>query len=120
LEDCTSLEISNTYDNALLHTNSLGEYGVYLLGMPRLFAPEMQTHVPMVRWLSDNFDPTEIDISRLKASLHKPFIHDAIFHTILGLMEIETGVYRANFDLVDRSQADTIPKATVEPMLPAE
>jgi lipid A ethanolaminephosphotransferase len=149
LEDCTSLEISNAYDNALLYTDaflgktidllrqntdefeaallyasdhgeSLGENGVYLHGMPRLFAPETQTHVPVVMWFSDNFDPTEIDTPRLKASRHKPFTHDAIFHTILGLMEIETSVYQADLDLVDRSQADTIPKATAEPMLSAE
>jgi lipid A ethanolaminephosphotransferase len=149
LEDCSSLEISNAYDNALLYTDaflgktidllrqntddfeaallyasdhgeSLGENGLYLHGMPRLFAPETQTHVPVVMWFSDNFDPTEVDIPSLKASRHKPFTHDAIFHTILGLMEIETGVYQADLDLVDRSQADTIPKATVEPMLSAE
>ena len=148
LEDCTSLEISNDYNNALLYTDaflgktinllrqntqkfeaalfyasdhgeSLGENGVYLHGMPKLFAPKTQTHVPVVMWFSDDFDPTEVDIPRIKASRHKPFTHDAIFHTILYLMEIETDVYPADLDLVDRSQADAMPKATVEPMLRA-
>ena len=132
LEDCTSLEINNAYDNALLYTDaflaktidllrnnneafeaamlyvsdhgeSLGENGIYLHGLPILFAPQSQTHVPVIMWFSDSFDPKEVDIPKLRASRHASYSHDAIFHTILGLLEIETAVYQPALDLISRS-----------------
>jgi lipid A ethanolaminephosphotransferase len=32
------------------HGESLGENGVYLHGLPYAFAPEQQTHVPVLLW----------------------------------------------------------------------
>ena len=79
------------------HGESLGENGVYLHGMPYAFAPEAQTHVGAVVWLSDNFD--EISFDKLKAAEQQPFSQDNLFHTVLGMMEIETKVYDANKDI---------------------
>jgi lipid A ethanolaminephosphotransferase len=84
------------------HGESLGENGIYLHGLPILFAPKTQTHVPVLMWFSDSFDPNETDIPRLKASRHDPFTHDAVFHTILGLLEVETDIYQPTLDLISR------------------
>jgi lipid A ethanolaminephosphotransferase len=65
--------------------------------MPYAFAPEAQTHVGAVVWLSDNFD--EISFDKLKAAEQQPFSQDNLFHTVLGMMEIETKVYDANKDI---------------------
>lgn len=79
LQQCTQEEIINTYDNTILYTDlmlsrvmdlleryrsrydgamlyvsdhgeSLGEYGLYLHGVPYMVAPDEQTQVPMVMW----------------------------------------------------------------------
>ncbi|MCP2830410.1 sulfatase-like hydrolase/transferase, partial [Salmonella enterica] len=34
------------------HGESLGEKGLYLHGMPYRMAPQEQTHVPMILWVS--------------------------------------------------------------------
>ena len=82
LGSCTSEQIRNTYDNAILYTDfflskvielvkandhkfetamfylsdhgeSLGEYGVYLHGAPYALAPDAQRHVPAVMWFGE-------------------------------------------------------------------
>ena len=35
------------------HGESLGEYGIFLHGLPYPFAPEAQKHVAMIAWLGD-------------------------------------------------------------------
>ncbi|GHS86635.1 phosphoethanolamine transferase [Campylobacterota bacterium] len=84
IEKCSREQIVNTYDNTILYTDfivaetiavlkryenlrssliyvsdhgeSLGENGVYLHGLPYMIAPEYQTRVPMILWLSENAD----------------------------------------------------------------
>jgi len=135
LEQCTQEEISNTYDNALLYTDyflsqtikllknndnqfetalfyvsdhgeSLGENNLYLHGLPYMIAPDEQTHVPMLMWLGDGFDKNEINYSQLKQKIHTKLSHDNVFHTILGLMEIETEVYDENMDIIEHEDYD--------------
>jgi len=36
--------------------------------------------------------------------MHNEYSHDNIFHTILGLMEVETSVYRESMDIINHSQ----------------
>lgn len=84
LQQCTSQQIVNAYDNALLYTDhllahtikqlkaqadtvdslliyvsdhgeSLGEHGLFLHGLPYAIAPTVQTRVPMVAWASPGF-----------------------------------------------------------------
>ena len=47
------------FDTAMLyvsdHGESLGENGLYLHGLPYSIAPDTQTHVPMIAWLSPAF-----------------------------------------------------------------
>jgi lipid A ethanolaminephosphotransferase len=35
----------------------------------------------------------------LKRQRNKPISHDEVFHTILGVLEIETGIYKKEKDL---------------------
>ena len=84
LHSCSQSDIVNAYDNSLLYTDfvlgrvidfldraqathdtamlyvsdhgeSLGEGGLYLHGMPYAIAPDVQTRVPFVMWLSPAF-----------------------------------------------------------------
>jgi len=132
LENCTDDEIINAYDNAVLYTDhflsqtinllkkndayfetamlyvsdhgeSLGENGVYLHGLPNIMAPDSQKHVPVIMWFGQGFDPGELDLPALASSVHKQYSHDNIFHTILGLLEIETEVYDPALDLISHN-----------------
>ncbi len=129
LEQCTQKEIINTYDNALLYTDyflsqtikllktndnqfetalfyvsdhgeSLGENNLYLHGLPYMIAPDEQIHVPMIMWFGSRFEKDEINFLQLKQQSHKKLSHDNIFHTLLGLMEIESEMYDKNMDII--------------------
>lgn len=133
LEDCTKEEISNAYDNAILYTDyflskiidfletnntrfetamfyigdhgeSLGENGLYLHGLPNILAPDAQKHIPFIMWFGENFDKEEIRFNTLKDKLHNRYSHDNIFHTILGLMEVETSVYMEEMDIIEHNE----------------
>ncbi|VAW93774.1 Lipid A phosphoethanolamine transferase [hydrothermal vent metagenome] len=127
LENCTTEQISNSYDNAIIYTDyflsktiqllknnsdeyetalfyvsdhgeSLGENGVYLHGMPYFIAPEAQTHVASIMWIGRQM---EIDKVKLKAKEYQPISHDNIFHMLLGLFEVETTIYNKELDIID-------------------
>ncbi|MBF0264556.1 MAG: phosphoethanolamine--lipid A transferase [Gammaproteobacteria bacterium] len=126
LEQCTQEEISNAYDNAILYTDyflsktiellknndpqfetalfyvsdhgeSLGENNLYLHGLPYMIAPKEQIHVPMILWFGEKF---QVNFVKLKEQAHKKLSHDNLFHTILGMMEIETEVYDKELDFI--------------------
>lgn len=129
LGKCSRQEITNAYDNAVLHTDefvartirfliaqsddydtaliyvsdhgeSLGENGLYLHGMPYSIAPETQTKVPMVMWLSPGLAAEQhIDIACMKRNASAPASHDNLFHSVLGLMQVRTGEYDGDLDL---------------------
>lgn len=132
LEHCTQEEVINTYDNAILysdyflsqvitllkqhndqfeammfyvsdHGESLGENGLYLHGLPYMIAPDVQKHVPMIMWFSDNVDHNEVNTELLQTQIDDKYSHDNIFHTILGLMEITTTVYDEEMDIIERT-----------------
>jgi lipid A ethanolaminephosphotransferase len=94
---------SNQYDPALLyvsdHGESLGEYGLFLHGVPYSFAPEAQKHVPMVTWFSDGMSQRR-KLSRpcMEAGLDTPLTHDNLFHTVLGLMDVGNSTYKPALD----------------------
>jgi lipid A ethanolaminephosphotransferase len=127
LEECSEAQINNAYDNAILYTDyflakvidllkqnsntyetamlymsdhgeSLGESGVYLHGLPYFMAPDAQTNVASVMWFGDNYD--EIDIDSIRKKSDREYSHDNLFHTILGLMEVETKLYKRDMDIV--------------------
>lgn len=94
---------SSRYDPALLyvsdHGESLGEYGLFLHGVPYSFAPEAQKHVPMVTWFSDGMSQRR-KLSRpcMEAGLDVPLTHDNLFHTVLGLMDVGNSTYKPALD----------------------
>jgi lipid A ethanolaminephosphotransferase len=116
---CTTDEIVNAYDNAILQTDyvlsetidqlagsdkaltamlyvsdhgeSLGEGGLYLHAAPMFMAPETQTRVPMVLWLSSGFQETmALDPACLGDKATQPTSHDMLFHSVLGLLDVTT------------------------------
>lgn len=128
LSNCTKEEIQNAYDNAILYTDyflskviellkhnsqkfntamvyvsdhgeSLGENGVYLHSMPYMIAPAAQTEVPMIMWFGGPLQ-NHTDYVKLRKISEQPYSHDNIFHTILGLMEIESSVYNQKMDIL--------------------
>ena len=125
---CTSEQIVNAYDNTILETDrflskvidrldaqdrvvpamfyasdhgeSLGENGLYLHGSPWFMAPEQQTHVPMVLWLSERYRTAlGLDQSCLADAGSGQTSHDNIFSTVLGLTGVETEARDESLDL---------------------
>lgn len=91
------------FDAAMLyvsdHGESLGENGLYLHGIPFALAPREQTRIPMLLWLSQELRlRSGLDIACLEARRHEPLSHDHLFHSVLGLMEVRTAVYRPQRD----------------------
>ena len=79
------------------HGESLGENNIYLHGMPYAVAPRDQKHVPMLLWLGD---AQAAEQQCLKALREQPLSHDNLFHTVLGLMGVQTTLYRAEWDFI--------------------
>ncbi|WP_284617961.1 phosphoethanolamine transferase [Aquabacterium humicola] len=129
LRRCSREQIVNAYDNALLYTDqvlaqtvrwlvsqqarfdtglvylsdhgeSLGENGLYLHGVPYAIAPDVQTRVPMVWWLSPGLlASTGLDRGCLAAQTARPWTHDDLFHTTLGLLDVRTTAYEPALDI---------------------
>ncbi len=82
------------------HGESLGENNLYLHGAPYAFAPETQTHIPMVQWISDGFAAqSKLDLNCLRQRAQQPASHDNLFHSMLGILDIQTSVYQPDLDL---------------------
>ncbi|MEA9355985.1 phosphoethanolamine--lipid A transferase [Bacteriovorax sp. PP10] len=128
LEKCTNEEIGNAYDNAILYTDfflskvisllkdnsvkfstsmfyisdhgeSLGENGIYLHGLPYMMAPDVQKEVAMIMWFGGKM-AIETDYVSLKKILNAPYSHDNVFHTVLGMMEVESSAYKPELDIL--------------------
>ncbi|MDO5610418.1 MAG: phosphoethanolamine--lipid A transferase, partial [Pseudomonadota bacterium] len=98
------LKTQQTYDAALLyfsdHGESLGEKGLYLHGMPHAIAPDEQMQVPMIWWMSPGFAAdTGLDAACLQAGAGKPHSHDNLFHSVLGLFDVQTAVRKPGRDM---------------------
>jgi lipid A ethanolaminephosphotransferase len=129
LRDCTREQVVNAYDNAILYTDhvlagvvntlnahagvldsamlyvsdhgeSLGEGGLYLHGLPYSIAPDTQTHVPMIAWLSPGFSNDEgLSAHCVSGRGNDRLSHDNVFHSVLGLLDVQTTAYRLDRDL---------------------
>lgn len=126
--ECTREEIVNAYDNTIAYTDhilasvidrlekqedrldvsmlymsdhgeSLGELGLYLHGTPYMIAPSQQTHVPFVLWLGRDAKRA-YSADCLDAEKARPQSHDNLFHTVLGMMRVETTVRDPALDLM--------------------
>ncbi|MBN3859243.1 sulfatase-like hydrolase/transferase [Neisseriaceae bacterium PsAf] len=88
------------------HGESLGEKGVYLHGTPYVLAPKEQTHIPMMIWMSNDFyKEKKIQLSCLRKKGNESAVsHDNLFHTILGMMSVETKEYHKKLDILKDCQ----------------
>lgn len=139
IQNCTSEQIVNTYDNTILYTDyivssaidilkkypqfeaglvyvsdhgeSLGENNVYLHGMPYAIAPDEQTQIPMLMWMSENMKKWDyVDYACLKnKAANTVYSHDNLFHSILGLLEVKSTAYQKKFDLFDGCRTKPLP-----------
>lgn len=102
---------SASWNSALIYTSdhgeSMGEHGMYGHCAPYLVAPREQTHVPLLVWLSPDFQQEKhVSLACLKEkALKDPFSHDNFFHSILGLMDVSTAVYQPQLDLFKSCRA---------------
>jgi len=92
------------YDTAMIyisdHGESLGEHNIYLHGLPYLIAPDVQKHIPLAVWLSHGFRQNfAVDTACLARQANRPYSHDHLFHSVLGLLDIRTRVYDARLDM---------------------
>lgn len=92
------------YDTGLLyvsdHGESLGENNLYLHGLPYALAPDQQTRVPMVTWLSAGLQQRSgVRADCLRQKVARPLSHDHVFHSVLGLMDVQTAVHQPALDL---------------------
>ena len=96
--------LSPRIDSALLyvsdHGESLGENGIFLHAMPYAVAPRLQTHVPMVFWASPGAaDRLGVDMACIASRRDAPLSHDNLFHSVLGLLDVETRARNPELDL---------------------
>ncbi|MEQ7917630.1 phosphoethanolamine--lipid A transferase [Xanthomonas sp. WHRI 1810A] len=129
LNNCTRDSIVNGYDNTLLYTDhvlaslidilrsnqnnvdtamlylsdhgeSLGEYNLFLHGTPYMLAPDQQKHVPMIAWFSDNYQQSfAVNTRCLQGERNAPLSQDNLFHSMLGLLKVDTTVYNPALDM---------------------
>ena len=82
------------------HGESLGENNLYLHGLPYALAPQQQIHVPMLTWLSGPMQKRlGVRQDCLQKSATAPLTHDNLFHSMLGLLDVNTSVYQPRLDL---------------------
>jgi lipid A ethanolaminephosphotransferase len=91
-------------DSALVylsdHGESLGEYNLYLHGTPYMLAPDQQTHVPLIAWFSDGYQQAfHLNQHCLAGRRSQPYSQDNLFDSLLGLLEIDTALYRPALDI---------------------
>jgi lipid A ethanolaminephosphotransferase len=128
LRTCTREQVVNAYDNAIVYTDhvlagivqalasspkidaamlyvsdhgeSLGENGLYLHGLPYSIAPDTQTRVPMIAWLAPAFAANAfVNLRCVRAKARDPLSHDHLFHSVLGLLDVQTRVYKPERDI---------------------
>jgi lipid A ethanolaminephosphotransferase len=103
------------------HGESLGENGLYLHGVPHAFAPEQQTHVPMVGWFSPGLrQRTGLSMGCLRQHAADPVSHDHFFHSVLGLMDVQTRAYQPELDALMPCSAASQARSPALPQMPAE
>jgi lipid A ethanolaminephosphotransferase len=68
--------------------------------MPYSVAPPEQTTVPLITWLSPEFEKlSHVSTKCLQSQRDKALSHDHLFHSVLGLMAVTTSIYQRELDL---------------------
>ena len=83
------------------HGESLGENNIYLHGLPYSIAPDVQKHVPWITWLSPAMQSRMGTATPClqKELAQQRITHDNYFHSVLGLMDVQTGAYQPELDI---------------------
>lgn len=131
IQDCSRQALINTYDNTILHTDdvlsrtidtlkqhqeklntaliyladhgeSLGENGIYLHGTPYMLAPSQQTHIPLLVWLSQDYQQNfAVDkVCLAQKAARDEVSQDNLFSTLLGMMDVNSSVYQKDMDIL--------------------
>ncbi|EAS64865.1 phosphoethanolamine--lipid A transferase [Photobacterium angustum] len=100
------------YNTAMIyvsdHGESLGENGLFLHGMPYGLAPDFQKRVPMMLWMSPGFKQAKhinTDCLAQEAQQTATHSHDNIFHSLLGIMDVQTNAYDGKLDIFKTCRA---------------
>lgn len=94
-------KVSSALIYASDHGESLGEGGLFLHGMPYALAPDAQKHVPALMWFDEAFArDAGIDTACLQARRNERYTHDNLFHSILGLLDVQTQARDPALDLL--------------------
>tara|TARA_R110000772_G_scaffold2542_3_gene9179 strand:+ start:15160 stop:16644 length:1485 start_codon:yes stop_codon:yes gene_type:complete len=137
IQNCSSAELINTYDNTILYTDfilkqiidrlealssnndidssmlfvsdhgeSLGENGFFLHGLPYVFAPKEQTHIPMLYWQAPNNN--QFDITCIQHKAESALSHDNFFDTLLGVTAVKTTAYIPQKDVFNTCKTNPL------------
>ena len=126
LSKCTPQALLNAYDNTILyedyflsktisllkglpnttaamiylsdHGESLGEYGLYLHGVPYSIAPDVQKDILFIVWMSDEFRRQKaIQPSQLESQ--PAHSQRDIFHSVMGAFSMRSDAYQPEYDV---------------------
>ncbi len=139
VHSCTKSAIVNAYDNTILYTDhllaelirlleqhqetlaggvfyvsdhgeSLGEHWLYLHGLPTAIAPDEQTHVPFLFWLSPTLrSQLRLDLACFTRRSHQPVSHDNVFDSLLGFFDVNTRLYDRSLDVFAQCRPEPEP-----------
>ena len=126
LQTCTRQTLVNAYDNTLRYTDhllskligtleelddvsstliyqsdhgeSLGEYGLYLHGAPASIAPDTQTKIPFLVWMSLRFQ-SEKGLTPEGITRSAEQAHDYVFHSVMGAFGLRSDIYKFERDV---------------------
>lgn len=136
LSECSHEELINAFDNSIVYTDhmlgksiawlrdrssvnqtamlyvsdhgeSLGENGIYLHGMPYVFAPVEQKHNAMIAWLNGGLAArTNVKSECVAKTVGAPVTHDNLYHTVLGMMDVTSVTYQPTLDIFDACRTE--------------
>lgn len=126
LHQCTNEELVNAYDNTILYTDvflhraiellkafpetatmliyisdhgeSLGEYGLYLHGIPYSIAPDFQKDVPFLVWMSDAFKQKK-GVAMAQLAQQTSHSQANVFHSVMGAFDMRSEIYNRQLDI---------------------
>jgi len=71
--------------------------------------------VPMVVWLSSQMTHSgDVDAACLRGKSNEAFSHDNLFHSVLGLMDVQTEAYHASSDIFDGCRGDGVARSLAQ------
>lgn len=131
LQECTPASLINAYDNTILYTDtvlaktiamlrampssstlmmyisdhgeSLGENGLYLHGTPYALAPQVQTDIPYIVWLSARLQQHKVLAAKAPLA-HAANAQQTIFHSVMGAFDMRSPIYDEQLDIFRAEQ----------------